>query len=103
VLTNFPNATSKVFSMRTAGGIRLLVVNARPALGRRELHLALSRDGQTFTRLARLAIPSPRPATLQYPHVIEHDGRLLIAFSRNKRQIEVLRVPRQTVEALLDD
>lgn len=41
--------------------------------------------------------------TLQYPHVIEYDGHLLIAFSRNKRQIEVLRVPRESVERLLRD
>src|SRR5204862_7115882 len=57
-------------------------------------------DGLTFTRLARLAVPSPRPATLQYPHALEHDGHLLVAFSRNKAAIEVLKVPLRDVEAL---
>lgn len=101
VLSNFPNATSKIFSMQTSRGYRVLVSNANPNVGRREMHLSVSRDGRTFTRMARLAIPSPRPATLQYPHVIEHDRALLIAFSRNKKQSEVLRVPLDAVEALL--
>lgn len=91
-LTNFPNATSKVFSLRTSLGDRVLISNANPRLGRRQLHLSTSADGQVFTRMALLAVPSPRPATLQYPHAIERDGHLLIAFSRNKAQIEVFRV-----------
>jgi hypothetical protein len=97
---NFPNATSKLFSLRTSGGSRLLISNANPALGRRQLHLSLSEDGLVFTRLALLAIPSSRPATLQYPHAIEHDGHLLVACSRNKAMIEVLKIPLREIEAL---
>lgn len=93
VLTNFPNATSKIFSLVTSRGQRILLSNANPQVGRRELHLSLSDDGETFRRMALLAIPSARPATLQYPHALEHDGHLLIAFSRNKTQIEVLKIP----------
>lgn len=109
VITNFPNATSKLFSLKTSRGDRLLLLNAHPAAGRRELYLAVSRDDRTFTQLALLDIPSPPPseavtsvslrkkfqqgiASLQYPHVIEHQGHLLIAFSRNKKQTEVFRV-----------
>ncbi|MBC7820718.1 MAG: exo-alpha-sialidase [Planctomycetaceae bacterium] len=92
VLSNFPNSTSKIFSLRTSNGVRVLISNTNPSVGRRELHLSMSKDGATFTRMARLEIPSPKPATLQYPHAIEHDGRLLIAFSRNKTQTEVLQV-----------
>lgn len=92
-ITNYPNATSKLFSLRLSSGERVLISNANPGIGRRELHLALSSDGLTFTRLARLAIPSPRATTFQYPHAIERDGRLLIAFSNKKNQIEVLSVP----------
>lgn len=114
--TNFPNATSKLFSMQTSSGVRVLVSNANPGLGRRELHLSLSRDGQTFTRMAKLKVPSPPAvqglerlkqkfraeiASLQYPHVIEHEGQLLIAISRGKKQIEVLRLPLASVDALL--
>jgi len=99
-LTNFPNATSKIFSLQTAGGLRVLISNANPAIGRRELHLSISEDGLHFTRMARLDIPSPRPATLQYPHAIEHEGHLLIAFSRNKAQSELFKVPLAEIESL---
>ncbi len=99
-LTNYPNSSSKLFAHRTAAGSRLLLSNANPRLGRRELHLAVSADGLVFTRMARLDIPSPKPATLQYPHAIEHDGCLLIAFSRNKTTIEVVKVKLADIEAL---
>ena len=119
VMTNFPNATSKLFSMQTSTGVRVLVLNANPKLARRELHLAASRDGRTFTALARLGVPSApihsaidTPgmrnrfrsgiSSLQYPHVIEHDGAIYIAFSRNKLQTELLRVPLEAVDSLLD-
>jgi hypothetical protein len=98
--TNYPNSSSKLFSLQTSAGLRLLISNANPALGRRELHVALSDDGLVFTRMARLDIPSPRPATLQYPHVIEHDGYLFIAFSRNKTTIELVKVILADMEAL---
>ena len=117
VLTNFPNSSSKLFSMQTSRGYRVLVLNANPAIGRRELHLSVSTDGKTFTRLARLDVPSPPSipddvsritkkfdagiASLQYPHVIEHDGRLLIALSRGKVQTEVFHVELDEIDALL--
>ncbi|MBC8868651.1 MAG: hypothetical protein H8E44_04505 [Planctomycetes bacterium] len=62
-----------------------------------------------------MAIPSPEPASglskiwhkfrtgvasLQYPHAIEHDEQLMIAFSRNKKQIELLRVPLDAIDRL---
>lgn len=99
-LTNFPNATSKIFSLQTAAGYRVLISNANPSIGRRQMHLSISEDGLTFTRMALLDIPSPKPATLQYPHAIEKDGHLLIAFSRNKAQTEVLKVAMKDVDAL---
>lgn len=98
--TNFPNASSKVFALPTSAGYRVLLANANPGIGRRQLHLALSEDGRVFTGLAQLAIPSARPATLQYPHALEHEGHLLVAFSRNKAQIEVLKVPLRDLEPL---
>jgi hypothetical protein len=92
VRTNFPNATSKLHSLRISNGTRLLISNANPRLGRRELHVSSSDDGVVFTRMARLGIPSPKPATLQYPHAIEQGDHLFIAFSRNKIAIEIIRV-----------
>lgn len=100
VATNFPNAASKLFSLQTSAGYRVLISNANPSAGRRQLHLSISEDGVVFTRMALLVIPSPRAATLQYPHAVEHDGHLLIVFSRNKNQSEILKIPLQAIEDL---
>lgn len=115
-LTNFPNATSKLYSLQTSRGYRVLILNANPKIGRREIHLAVSRDGRTFTRLARLDVPSPPSipegvaritkkfsagiASLQYPHVIEHGEKLLIALSRGKVQTEVFHVSLDAIDDL---
>lgn len=101
-ITNYPNATSKLFTLPTSRGYRVLISNAHPKIGRRELHLAVSRDGITFIRLARLDIPSPRATTFQYPHAVEHAGHLLIAFSNKKAVTEVLRVSLDDIDALLE-
>jgi hypothetical protein len=103
VKTNFPNSTSKFFALRTSGGYWAMVSNANPVAGRQQMFLSISEDGLVFSHMALLDIPSPRRATLQYPHVIEHDGHLLIAFSRNKNIIEVLKIPLQEVDALRDN
>ncbi|ODU02323.1 MAG: hypothetical protein ABS79_00605 [Planctomycetes bacterium SCN 63-9] len=115
--TNFPDATSKFFGLRTSRGVYVLVSNANPR-GRNPLCLSTSDDGVTFTRLARLPIPerlrednpdadarkSPaRPDSLQYPHAIEHDNQLLIAFSRKKQVIEVVRVSLDEIDRLRHD
>ena len=116
VLTNFPNSTSKIYSTETSRGYRVMVSNANPKWGRRELHLSVSRDGKHFTRMARVDVPAPRApkgfesiwkkfsygiASLQYPHVIEHDGYLWIALSRCKLQTEIFRVSLDSVDGLL--
>ncbi len=107
-ITNFPNATSKLYGLKTSRGDWLLCSNANPGAGRRELHLSASADGKTFTAMGLLAVPTPPEderlgllrlkfrsgiASLQYPHIIEHNGQLYIALSRGKKQIEVFRVP----------
>ncbi|RBP46072.1 concanavalin A-like lectin/glucanase superfamily protein [Roseimicrobium gellanilyticum] len=99
--TNYPNATSKLFTLQTSRGFRVLVSNANPKIGRREMHLAVSQDGLTFTRMALLGIPQDKPSTLQYPHVIEHEGSLYIAYSRTKANTELLKVSLDDVERLL--
>jgi hypothetical protein len=95
VKTNFPNAPSKLFSLKTSTGCRMLISNANPPLGRRELHLATSKDGRVFRQLYKLSIPPPI-TSFQYPHAIEHENALYIAFSRAKTSIEVLRIPLTT-------
>lgn len=119
VLTNFPNSSSKLFSMKTSRGYRIMILNANPSIGRRELHMAISVDGTTFTRLARLDVPSPVSipgsvsrikkkfqsgiASLQYPHVIERGRHVLIALSRGKVQTEVFRVRRDDIDKLIEN
>lgn len=98
--TNYPNASSKLFSLLTSRGYRVMVCNANPKIGRREMHLAVSEDGITFTRMARLDIPSPKVTTFQYPHVIEHGGNLFIAFSNKKAVTELLKVSLDDVDRL---
>jgi len=112
--TNFPDATSKFFGLRTSRGSYVLVSNANPE-ARNPLCLSTSDDGLTFTRMARLPIPeklsggkfvtgsrygSTKYESFQYPHVIEHDGRLLIAFSRKKQTVEVVSVTLDEVDRL---
>ena len=116
VLTNFPNSTSKIFSLPVSRGYRVMISNANPKWGRRQLHLSISEDGKNFTRLAQLDVPAPEApagfesiwkkfskgiASLQYPHVIEKDGYLWIALSRCKLQTEIFRVSLKEVDALI--
>jgi len=99
-ITNFPNATSKCYPLRLSSGPWVMLSNANPKWGRREMMLSLSEDGLTFTKMVRLAIPFTRPTTFQYPHAIEHDGHLLVVVSQKKMQSEVLKVPLASIEAL---
>ena len=115
VLTNFPNSTSKIFSLPISRGYRVMVSNANPKWGRRQLHLSISEDGRNFRRMAEIEVPTPPVAdgmdslwkkfrqgigSLQYPHVIEKDGYLWIALSRNKTQTEMVRIDLDDVDAL---
>lgn len=104
-ITNFPNAASKCYPLRLQSGAWALISNAcvdgPPLLaGRRSLYLSLSEDGLTFTKLAQIMIPHSKATTFQYPHAIEHDGRLLIVFSQKKMQSEVIRLPLSAIETL---
>lgn len=100
VKTDFPNSPAKLFTLRTSGGYRVLISNANYTIGRREMYLSVSEDGLTFTRLARLDLPSPKATTFQYPHVIEHDGHLLITYSNKKNFTELIKLPLAEVDKL---
>lgn len=112
--TNFPDATSKFFCLRTSRGFYVLISNANPK-ARNPLCLSTSDDGVTFTRMARLPIPETEPVaptasalpnsvipleSFQYPHVIEHDAHLLIACSRRKQAIEIVKLPLTEIDRL---
>ncbi len=110
--TNFPDATSKFFPLRTSRGYYVLVSNANPAPQQRlPLCLAVSEDGLTYTRLVRLPVPTApqdlRPrigerkaAGFQYPHVIEQAGHLLVIYSRDMKTVESIRVALADVDQL---
>ena len=112
--TNFPDATSKFFCLRSSRGYYVLVSNANPQ-GRNPLCVSTSEDGVTFTRMARLPIPdklaaepvvatsryrSTKYESWQYPHAIEHDGHLLMAFSRKKQTVEVVKIALDEIDRL---
>ncbi len=107
--TNFPDATSKFFCLRTSRGFYVLVSNANPK-GRNPLCLSTSDDGVTFTRMGRLPIPEKAEGgafdaahaagSVQYPHLIENGGHLFICYSRKKTAIEVIKISLDEVENL---
>ena len=93
--TNFPDATSKFFVHRTSRGYYVMVSNSNPRR-RDPLTLAISRDGLVFTKLFWLI----GGRHVDYPHIIEHDGHLLVAFSGAKQTMEVLKVSLDELERL---
>lgn len=99
VPTNFPDATSKFYDLKTSNGLYLLISNANPA-ARNPLTLSISDDGLVYTQMARLDIPGG--GSFQYPHALERDGQIFIAFSRNKTSIETIRIPLESIDQILD-
>ena len=96
VVTNFPDARSKFFVLRTSRGYYAMVSNANPAR-RDPLVLSISDDGLVYTRMFYLV----GGRHVDYPHILEHDGRLLIAFSGAKQTMEVLRISLDDLDAAL--
>jgi hypothetical protein len=87
VRTNFPDARSKFCGLRLADGRYVLVSNPNPRK-RDPLTLAVSDDGLVFHSLGYLA----GGRHVDYPHLIEHEGSLYIAFATAKQTVEVLKV-----------
>jgi hypothetical protein len=85
--TNFPDATSKFNGLRLSDGRFVLVSNPNPAQ-RDPLALSISDDGLVFHTMGYL-IGGRR---VDYPHVLEHDDYLFVAFSGAKSSVEVLRI-----------
>lgn len=97
VKTNFPDATSKFFVLRTSRGYYVLVSNANPRK-RDPLTLAVSRDGIHFTHLFSLV----DGRHVDYPHVIENDDHLLIGFSGAKQTAEVLKLSLNDLDRMIE-
>jgi hypothetical protein len=98
VRTNFPDATSKLNGLRLKDGRYVLVSNANPKQ-RDPLVLSVSDDGMVFTRMGYLV----GGRRVDYPHVIEHDGFLFIAFAGGKQTVEVLRIKLTDLDQIKND
>ncbi len=85
--TNFPDATSKFHGLRMSDGRYVLVSNPKPKV-RDPLALSISEDGLVFNKMGYLF----GGRRVDYPHVLEHDGHLLVAFSGGKSTVEVLKI-----------
>lgn len=96
IRTDFPDATSKFFVHRTSRGYYALVSNSNPKR-RDPLTLAISTDGLVFTDLFYLI----GGRHIDYPHIIEHDDHLLIAFSGAKQTMEVLKISLDDIDSML--
>jgi hypothetical protein len=88
VKTNFPDATSKFFGLRMSDGRYVMVSNPKPKV-RDPLVLSISDDGMVFNKMGYLV----GGRHIDYPHVIEHDGHLFVAFAGwRKQSCEVLKI-----------
>lgn len=87
VQTNFPDARSKFFVLRTSRGFYAMVSNANPK-GRDPLVLSISRDGLVYDNMFYLV----GGRHVDYPHMIEQKGYLYISFSGAKQTMELLRL-----------
>jgi predicted neuraminidase len=95
VKTNFPDATSKISGLRLSDGRYVLVSNPNPKR-RDPLTLSISDDGLVFTKMIYLV----GERWVDYPHVMEHDRQLFIAFAGGKQAVEVLKVKLADVDAV---
>jgi hypothetical protein len=93
--TNFPDATSKISGLRLKDGRYVLISNPNPKK-RDPLTLSISDDGLVFTKMLYLI----GGRHIDYPHVMEHEGSLFIAFAGGKQSVEVLKVKLSDVDAV---
>ena len=87
VRTNFPDAKSKFHGLRLSDGRYILVSNSNPQK-RDPLTLAISEDGMVFKEMGYLV----GGRHIEYPHVIEHNGSIFVAFAGAKQTVEVLKI-----------
>ncbi|WP_145257938.1 exo-alpha-sialidase [Planctomycetes bacterium Pan216] len=95
VKTDFPDARSKFHGLRLRDGRYVLVSNTHPRR-RDPLTLSVSEDGLVFTKMGYLY----GGRHVDYPHVMEHDGQLFVAFAGGKQSVEVLKVDLDDLDLL---
>jgi len=87
VRTDFTDARSKFNGLQLSDGRYILVSNPNPEK-RDPLALSISDDGIVFDRMGYLL----GGRRIDYPHVIEHEDYVLIAFSGGKQSVEILKI-----------
>ena len=87
VRTNFPDAKSKFHGIRMSDGRFIMVSNSNPEK-RDPLTLGISNDGMVFSKLGYLV----GGRHIDYPHVMEHNGYIFVAFAGAKQTVEVLKI-----------
>ena len=96
VKTNFPDATSKFNGLQLSDGRFVFVSNANPKK-RDPLLLSISEDGIVFDRMGYLV----GGRHIDYPHVIEHEGHIFVAFAGWRKQTcEVLKIKIEDLSVL---
>jgi hypothetical protein len=111
IRTDFPDALSKFNALRTSNGYYVLVNNPNRSGLRNPLCISVSRDGRMFTKMARIRSAETEPRLreskrargYQYPQVAEFDGHLFVIYSKNKEDIEIVRIPLEEVALLAGD
>ncbi|MCF6223455.1 MAG: exo-alpha-sialidase [Flavobacteriaceae bacterium] len=95
VRTDFPDARSKFSGLQLSDGRYILVSNPDP-IKRDPLVLSISDDGMVFNNMGYLI----GGRQVDYPHIIEHNGYLLVAFSGEKQSVEVLKIKISDIDNL---
>lgn len=87
VRTNFPDAASKFCAVQLKDGRYVLVSNANPKK-RDPLVISISDDGLVFNKMFYL----DGGRRVDYPHIMEHDGHIFVAFATQKQTVEVIKI-----------
>jgi hypothetical protein len=87
VRTNFPDAKSKFSGLKLSDGRYILVSNSNPQK-RDPLTIAISDDGLVFNKMGYLI----GGRHIDYPHVMEHEGHIYVAFGGAKQTVEILKI-----------
>ena len=107
--TNFPDSLARHATGRLPDGTVFLINNASAKrLDRSILTIALSRDGRKFGRAAVIKNEATKVrfegkhklAGWQYPHAIVVGDDLLVAYSVNKEDVRLARIPLEALKAL---
>jgi len=102
VKTNFPDSTARLAAGNLSDGSVYMINNPMPTrFDRSLLVLTHSRDGKTFDRAWRIRAKQAKKRFdgkhkldgWQYPHAVTWKGQLFVAYSINKEDVSVTRIP----------